>query len=144
MRWGGCFLAGIAAALGACAGAPPRAAEVARAHGVEAELRRAEAELRQAEGGGAREAPGAVLYLSYAERELAEAQAHARVRDAEGARGWAMRARADAALAAMIAAEAAAYGAAQRSDEQASELEAIIEAPLRAAPAPARTGRASP
>ncbi|APR80636.1 Hypothetical protein A7982_05983 [Minicystis rosea] len=84
--------------------------------------------VREAGESGGREDPAAAYYLALAERELARAEVQARVRDREGARSWARRARADAEMARLLAVEAAVRGAAQRAEDHAEALYREIEA----------------
>jgi Domain of unknown function (DUF4398) len=92
------------------------------------ELGRAEAALYSAQEIAAPEDPEAAYYLDLASRELARGRALERIRDVEGARGWAQRAQADADVARMLAVEATARSAAQRTEDDAMALERAIEA----------------
>ena len=108
----------LALVLGACCGS----AEVAA-------VSRAAREVRAATDAGAREQSQAAYFLALASSELARADVQLRVGDAEGARSFAARARADAALARMLAIEAAARGAALRSEDDAEALSRALDEP---------------
>jgi hypothetical protein len=92
------------------------------------DLGRAEAALDGAQEMAAPEDPGAAYYLDLASRELARGRALERIRDVEGARGWARRAQADADVARMLAVEAATRSAAQRTEDDARAIARAIEA----------------
>jgi len=116
-RAGVLLLTLASAAPAACGGVERAPAEVAGA------VR----EVSAAGEAGAREDPRASYFLELARRELYRARVQARVGDAEGARGWAARAGADAEVARMMAIETATRGAAQRTEDQAEELSRAID-----------------
>lgn len=84
--------------------------------------------IREAGEAGAREDPEAERYLALAERGLARARTLIEVGDAQGARAYARRARADAEIAHLLAIEGTLRRAALRSEADAMDLERQIEA----------------
>jgi hypothetical protein len=86
------------------------------------EVARATLSVHAADEAGAREAPEAGYYLGIAERELDRALGQLRVHDAQGARGWARRAWADAEVARLLSIEAATRGAAQHTEDDAERI----------------------
>ena len=95
----------------------------------------ADALIRECVAAGGREDPSASYYLALAERELARARVLFDARDAEGARGWARRARADADVARLCAIEIAVRASAQRTEADAAAIERRIEAQIEGRPA---------
>jgi hypothetical protein len=98
------------------------------------DLGRAEALIQECVAAGGREDPSASYYLALAERELARARALFGVHDAEGARGWARRARADAEVARLCAIEVAVRESARRTEADAAAIERRIEAQIDGRP----------
>jgi len=80
-----------------------------------------------ADEAGAREVPEAGGYLELAERELARAQGQLLSHDAEGARGWARRAWADAEVARILAVEVATRAAAKYTQEEAEAVSRALD-----------------
>jgi hypothetical protein len=93
-----------------------------------ADLSRAEQSLRQAEQEGARDDLGAGLYFALAAKELGQAQERLGLGDWDAARGFAVRADADAEVALLVTREAGTRDAAQRTADLASSLAADLEA----------------
>lgn len=91
------------------------------------DIRVADALIRESIEAGGREDPNAAYYLALAERELARARILAGAHDAEGAKSFARRARADAEIARLCAIEAAARDAARRTEADAMEIERRLE-----------------
>lgn len=112
---------GLVSALGAvgCAAMPPHPPEIARADGV----------IRAAEASGARGDVSAAIYLDLAGEELRRARAQAASGDFVGAHAWAIRAEADAGIAAMMAREITARACAQRAWDDVAKLEEQLERP---------------
>ena len=92
-------------------------------------FRSAHAALRSARECGAAHDFGASTYLGLAEREMAEAHLLLGAGDAQGARGSALRARADAEVAAEIMHELNARDAARRTADEADRLEVELSTP---------------
>jgi hypothetical protein len=104
--------------LGACAPAAGIGA---------AEVDRAARGVHAADEAGAREVPQAGGYLELAERELARAEGQLLGRDADGARGWARRAWADAEVARILAVEVATRAAAQYTQAEAEAVSRALD-----------------
>lgn len=99
------------------------------------EIRDASQALETANGTDARSLVASSLYMELADRELVEARDLAAAGDLAGARGTALRAKADAMVAATIARQIAARDAARRTMDEASALEERLgqQGPLREA-----------